>query len=111
TLVAAHPTPPVFDGPENRNGRRNHDEIRLLHAIATEPGADWLVDDAGLAGGLAEGTPFVIAGDLNADPADGAAERGALMALLSDDRLQDPEPSSEGAVAAARAQGAGNGRH
>ncbi|MEM9762838.1 MAG: endonuclease/exonuclease/phosphatase family protein [Pseudomonadota bacterium] len=110
TLVAAHPTPPVFDGPENRNGRRNHDEIRLLHAIATDPGADWLVDDTGTAGGLAEGTLFVIAGDLNADPADGAAERGALKALLADDRLQDPKPSSEGAVTAAREQGAGNDR-
>jgi len=28
TLVS-HPTPPVFDGPEDRNGTRNHDEIRL----------------------------------------------------------------------------------
>ena len=25
-LLAAHPTPPVFDGPENRNGLRNHDD-------------------------------------------------------------------------------------
>lgn len=107
-LVAAHPTPPVFDGPENRNGRRNHDEIRLLHAIATEPMAAWLVDDAGRAGGLAPGTPFVIAGDLNADPADGAAERGALTALLGDPRLQDPGPESAGAAAAANTQGAAN---
>ena len=28
-LLAAHPTPPNFDGPEKRNQRRNHDEIRL----------------------------------------------------------------------------------
>lgn len=28
-VLAAHPTPPVFDGPEDRNGKRNHDEIRL----------------------------------------------------------------------------------
>ena len=28
-LLCAHPTPPVFDGPEDRNGRRNHDEIRF----------------------------------------------------------------------------------
>ena len=25
----SHPTPPAFDGPEDRNGRRNHDEIRF----------------------------------------------------------------------------------
>ena len=29
-LLCSHPTPPVFDGPEDRNGHRNHDEIRLL---------------------------------------------------------------------------------
>ena len=28
-FLVSHPTPPVFDGPEDRNGRRNHDEIRL----------------------------------------------------------------------------------
>ncbi|MEO1274249.1 MAG: endonuclease/exonuclease/phosphatase family protein [Pseudomonadota bacterium] len=97
TLVAAHPTPPVFDGPENRNGRRNHDEIRLLHAITTEPGADWLVDDAGLAGGLAEGTAFVIAGDLNAGrcPLPGRARpqrrlRSTVRGPAADHRTGEP---------------------
>ncbi len=28
-FLVSHPTPPTFDGPEDRNGRRNHDEIRL----------------------------------------------------------------------------------
>jgi hypothetical protein len=28
-LMTFHATPPVFDGPEDRNGNRNHDEIRL----------------------------------------------------------------------------------
>ncbi len=28
-FLASHPTPPVYDGPEDRNGRRNHDEIRF----------------------------------------------------------------------------------
>ncbi|MBW4491010.1 MAG: endonuclease/exonuclease/phosphatase family protein [Trichocoleus desertorum ATA4-8-CV12] len=28
-VLASYPTPPVFDGPEDRNGRRNHDEIRF----------------------------------------------------------------------------------
>jgi hypothetical protein len=28
-LLVSHPTPPAFDGPEDRNGLRNHDEIRF----------------------------------------------------------------------------------
>ncbi len=28
-ILANHPTPPVFDGAEDHNGTRNHDEIRL----------------------------------------------------------------------------------
>ena len=28
-VLASHPTPPTFDGAEDRNGRRNHDEIRF----------------------------------------------------------------------------------
>lgn len=28
-VLASHPTPPSFDGPEDRKGRRNHDEIRF----------------------------------------------------------------------------------
>ena len=28
-FLVSHPTPPVFDGAEDRNGTRNHDEIRL----------------------------------------------------------------------------------
>ena len=37
-LLASHPTPPVFDGSEDRNGRRNHDEIRFWADYVT-PGA------------------------------------------------------------------------
>src|SRR3546814_10697303 len=28
-VLASHPTPPTFDGAEDRNGRRNPDEIRF----------------------------------------------------------------------------------
>ncbi len=28
-FLVSHPTPPTFDGPEDRNGTRNHDEIRF----------------------------------------------------------------------------------
>ena len=36
-LLASHPTPPTFDGPEDRNGKRNADEIRLC-ASTSRPG-------------------------------------------------------------------------
>ena len=98
-LVAAHPTPPVFDGAADRNGRRNADEIRLIRAIID--GADWLVDDSGRRGGLPPGTPFVVAGDLNADPEDGDGIRAAIRALLDHERIADPRPASRGALAAA----------
>ena len=32
-FLVSHPTPPVFDGPEDRNGKRNPDEIRLWTRI------------------------------------------------------------------------------
>ena len=51
-LLVAHPTPPVFDGPEDRNGRRNHDEIRLFADYVSTESAEYLVDDNGGAGGL-----------------------------------------------------------
>ncbi|MEM9809952.1 MAG: endonuclease/exonuclease/phosphatase family protein, partial [Pseudomonadota bacterium] len=63
-MVLAHPTPPGFDGPEDRNGRRNNDEIRLLMEMVAAPDANWLVDDAGQQGGLPPGSAFVLAGDL-----------------------------------------------
>lgn len=101
-LLAAHPTPPVFDGPEDRNGARNFDEIRFwteyLSAAAHAPAA-WLCDDQGRCGGLAAQAHFVIAGDLNADPADGAGLPGAIEQLLSHPRVDaGVVPRSAGAV-------------
>ena len=34
-FLTSHPTPPVFDGPEDRNGTRNADEIRLFADYVT----------------------------------------------------------------------------
>jgi endonuclease/exonuclease/phosphatase family metal-dependent hydrolase len=81
-LLCSHPTPPVFDGPEDRNGRRNHDEIRLIADYIGGKKADYLVDDKGQRGGLAADALFVIVGDLNCDPVDGAGMRGAMDQLL-----------------------------
>jgi endonuclease/exonuclease/phosphatase family metal-dependent hydrolase len=108
-LLASHPTPPVFDGPEDRNGRRNHDEIRFWNEYVWDRGNQWLVDDLGLRGGLREGERFVIAGDLNADPADGDGIRGAIVELLENPKvMRMATPRSEGAQEAALLDGGAN---
>ena len=66
-ILASHPTPPAFDGPENRNGRRNHDEIRLWSEYISDQPNDWLTDDRDGSGGLAANASFVILGDQNSD--------------------------------------------
>jgi Endonuclease/Exonuclease/phosphatase family len=78
--IIAHPTPPVFDGPEDRNGKRNYDEIRLLKDYIQN--AAYLQDDKGVTGGLSTQSAFVIMGDLNADPIDGDSYKGAIAQLL-----------------------------
>ncbi len=88
SLLVWHATPPVFDGPEDRNGRRNHDEA-----------AFWLHYLDG-----AFGPPprlFVLLGAANLDPVDGDGRAEALTSLLSDPRVRDPSPASEGGRIAA----------
>lgn len=80
-------TPPVFDGAEDRNGRRNHDEAAV-----------WLdrLPDA----------PFVMLGKFNLDPVDGEGRAGAITALLQHARDPLPQgayqPPQHGANAAHR---------
>ena len=112
-LLVSHPTPPAFDGEEDRNGRRNFDEIRLWK-LYLDPARDgdsptWLKDDQGRTGGfdaLPSGdgaSAFVIAGDLNAHPGSDVVYDGqsAIDQLLRHDRIQDSGPflTSEGAIA------------
>lgn len=121
-LLVSHPTPPGFDGPEDRNGRRNHDEIRLWADYLTPGQNSYLVDDAGGRGGLAADASFVVAGDLNADPEDGASRRegargGAIRQLLTHPRVHREValgalvPRSAGAAEAAIRQGGANADH
>lgn len=98
SLLAWHATPPVFDGPSDRNGRRNHDEAAfwlqyLDHVFGPAPGQ------------------FVLLGAANLDPLDGDGRPDALEALLAHPGISDPRPASAGAVAAARADGGANLRH
>jgi 3-phytase len=112
-FLVSHPTPPVFDGPEDRNGRRNHDEIRFWADYVTPGKASaYIYDDAGHRGGLAPGARFVIAGDQNADPLDGDSVPGAAQQLLEHPRVNtSATPASDGAVDAAERQGGANLSH
>ena len=96
-LLAYYASPPVFDGPEDRNGRRNHDETAFWQRY--------------LDGDLPPAPPkqaFVIIGDANLDPVDGDGRRDGILALLADPRLQDPAPQSPGARIAASSDGGVN---
>ena len=107
-LLASHPTPPAFDGPEDRNGRRNHDEVRFWSDYLAPKNSRYLRDDAGHAGGFA-GKAFVIMGDQNTDPVDGGSLHDAIDALIHDARIDGSfVPQSAGAVEASAAQGGAN---
>jgi endonuclease/exonuclease/phosphatase family metal-dependent hydrolase len=104
-LLAHHPTPPVFDGPEDRNGLRNFDEIRFWLDYTQPGGAEYFVDDDGVSGGIGPGAAFIITGDFNADPQDGDSVDNAIGQLLRADWVNsDCVPVSKGAEEAARIQ-------
>lgn len=111
-VLASHPTPPTFDGDEDRNGRRNHDEIRLWADYVLSGKSGYIVDDNGSAGGLTWNDSFVIMGDHNADPFDGDSVPGAIAQLLDNPRVNTSiTPSSEGGVKASELQGGANKTH
>ncbi|MBC8026857.1 MAG: endonuclease/exonuclease/phosphatase family protein [Steroidobacteraceae bacterium] len=104
-VFASHPTPPAFDGPEDRNGLRNHDEVRFWNDYIA--GEKYLRDDSGKRGGF-RGGQFIVMGDLNSDPVDGASLKGAILSLLQNSRVNaSVTPSSPGGAEAA-AQGGMN---
>ncbi|MFC3057421.1 endonuclease/exonuclease/phosphatase family protein [Paenirhodobacter populi] len=72
-------TPPVFDGPEDRNGRRNHDET-----------AFWLRYQEGRLPVAPHPGPFIVLGYIGLDPAKGEGRRPALQQLMA--RMTDPLP-------------------
>ncbi len=115
-VLASHPTPPIFDGEENRNGLRNHDEIRFWVDYISTAGADYLYDDAGNHGGLAPGTSFVIMGDLNGDPHDGQGQEGIARLLAAPEianavLAEGGTPESDGGEEQAKLQGGINASH
>lgn len=97
-LLASHPTPPVFDGPEDRNGKRNRAEILFWDSYIRDE-LDPTTDK------------YVVLGDLNADPKDGDGSHAAIQKLISGPYLNDPKPTSNGAIQASLSQGGVNARH
>lgn len=111
-ILACHPTPPVFDGSEDRNGHRNHDEIRFWSDYVHPAKSEYIYDDKGNRGGLKEADRFVIMGDMNADPMDGDSKDEAINQLLNNPMVDNSKtPSSAGAKAAAESQGGANRGH
>jgi 3-phytase len=117
-FLVSHPTPPVFDGPEDRNGLRNADEIRFWADYVTPGRGGYIYDDAGQPGGIAASALFVVAGDQNSDPLDGDSLRDAdgdpiaIQPLLNSPRVNSKQaPSSAGAAEATALQGGANLTH
>jgi hypothetical protein len=97
-ILASHPTPPVFDGPEDRNGTRNNDEVRFWLDYVTPNAGSYIYDDEGVYGGIAPQSRFVIAGDLNASSTEGNSLKQAIGALLGSTLVNDNDaPMSLGA--------------
>ena len=80
-LLAFYASPPAFDGVEDRNGKRNHDEA-----------AFWLDLIAGKLPFAPPAAPFAIIGQASLDPADGDGRAAALRTLLAHPALTDPAP-------------------
>jgi Endonuclease/Exonuclease/phosphatase family len=111
-FLVSHPTPPVFDGPEDRNGTRNHDEIRFWADYVMPSRSGYIVDDEGNPGGLEAGALFVIAGDQNSDPFDGDSIPGSAQLLLEHPLINTKvTPRSDGAVEQSALQGGANLTH
>lgn len=73
SLLVGHAGPPVFDGPEDRNGRRNRDELRLWEQIIGQ------VD-----------RPYLFTANTNLDPDRGDGYRDAMAEFLSAQHVNDP---------------------
>jgi hypothetical protein len=111
-FLTSHPTPPVFDGPEDRNGTRNYDEIRFWADYVIPSRSGYIYDDEGVYGGITPGDPFVIAGDQNSDPFDGDSIPGSIQQLLEHPLVNSKvTPDSEGGVEQSILQNDNNDLH
>lgn len=87
-VLASHASAPVFDGPEDRNGLRNADEIRFWSLY---------LDGWTPTGAAFEAEHFAIMSTLNVDPQRGEGRQSALRTLLDHPRLRAVAPDSPSA--------------
>ena len=101
-ILGSHPTPATYSNSPGQNEGRNFDEIRFWSDYIN--GESYMYDDEGNTGGLENGASFIVSGDLNADPFDGAALPGAASQLIDDPKIiasatdASITPDSEGGV-------------
>lgn len=100
-ILAMHPTPPTFDGPEDRNGKRNSDEIRLMADYLSPYKGQYIYDDNNKAAGLTQNSRFVLVGDFNAADI-GEKYRPGVIEQLTKNPLVNSSliPESEGGAVA-----------
>ena len=79
----SHPTPPIFD--TGKNKVQNADEVNFW--VDYIEGKNYMYDDKGVTGGLADDAKFVVMGDLNADPLKGDGDLTAINALMDHDKV------------------------
>jgi len=76
-ILTHHATPPVFDGPEDRNGHRNSAENRFWPEILAREDVSNI------------GEFHIIAAQLNLDPEKGEGQKQAVVDILENPLLQD----------------------
>lgn len=78
-LLSWHASTPAFDGKDNRNGKRNHDEnafwLKLLASELAFPPPK---------------KPFILIGQANIDPKKGEGDPSVINKLIFEADLQDP---------------------
>jgi hypothetical protein len=84
SIMAFAATPPVFDGPEDMNGLRSRDELKLWEHVLD--GKFGPIPDS-----------FVLAGNSNLDPTGGEGDRAAMAVFLARADLTDPHAGTTNA--------------
>ncbi|MGF1734935.1 endonuclease/exonuclease/phosphatase family protein [Photobacterium satsumensis] len=80
-FLVSHPAPPIFDNPAKHNTERNRAELKFWNDYIDSK--NYMYDDNGVYGGLAAGSNFVVAGDLNADHQMGDGDRETIANLIT----------------------------
>ncbi len=106
-VLASYSSPPVFDGPEDINGKRNHDELLFWDQYLAGHG---FVNQTGQTATFS-GEDYALLAGLNADPVDGDGAGDLFQDMVARNVFTDPKPDSRGARAASVAQGGVNRQH